>query len=158
MVSKLDLVDVMPRDLDAGLAALNPHAARSRGADLFAEGATPHVIAPDAHDHAGHDHLAEQGIVTRTIRLSAPLDWPRYAAWVQWMQQALGPRLLRMKGVVRMQDGDVRALHAVMQLFSAPQPVVSMPPEFGDGIIVVIAQDVSPAILEEASRRLASPG
>jgi G3E family GTPase len=154
VVSKLDLAGGMPRDLDARLDALNPHARRAATADIFSERATARAIVPDAHDHAHHDHLAEQGIATRTVRLRAPLDWPRYAAWVQWMQSALGRNLLRMKGVVRMADGEIRALHAVMQLFSAPEPMASIPAEFGDGVVVLITQDVAPELLDEAQRRL----
>ena len=153
-VTKLDLAGGVPPGLEVRLQSLNPHATRTAGDDLFSQGATVRAIAPVAHDHDGHDHLAEQGIATCTIRLRAPLDWPRYAAWVQWMQRTLGSSLLRMKGVVRMQDGEIRALHAVMQLFSAPRPVSSMPAEFGEGVVVLITQDVPASTLEEARRRL----
>jgi G3E family GTPase len=154
VVSKLDLAGTLPGELDARLSSLNPHARRTAGTDIFAGHAAARAIAASAHDHADHDHLSEQGIATRTIRLTAPLEWPRYAAWVQWMQQALGSRLLRMKGVVRVADGEARALHAVMQLFSAPQPVASLPADFGDGVVVLITQDVPRATLAEAQRRL----
>ncbi|MFO1303932.1 MAG: GTP-binding protein [Burkholderiales bacterium] len=165
VMSKLDLVGEVPEALDLRLAALNPHARRARARDLllFDDDAMPRALPPldhDGHDHddhRDHDHLAEQGIVTRAIRLDAPLDWPRYAAWVQWMQKTLGPALLRMKGVVRMDDGGVLALHAVMQLFAAPVPLATMPAELGLGVVVVIAQDVSPDVLDEARRRLAQP-
>ena len=145
VVSKLDLVE-MPRDLEARLASLNPHARRAGGAasDLFPDHAAARSLPSASHEHAGHDHLAEQGIATRVVRLTAPLAWSRYAAWVQWMRDTLGARLLRMKGVVRMADGEVRALHAVMQLFSAPHPMTTMPVDFGHGIVVLIAQDVPP--------------
>jgi hypothetical protein len=61
-----------------------------------------------------------------------------------------------MKGAVRMADGDVRALHAVMQLFSAPCELPGLPPELGNGVIVLITQDVAPSLLDEARRRLSS--
>ncbi len=158
VVSKLDLAGAMPQLLDARLAALNPHARRTDAHDiaLFDDDAMPRALPAATHHHDDHDHLAEQGIVTLTIRLDAPLDWPRYAAWVQWMQKTLGPALLRMKGVVRMDDGSVLALHAVMQLFAAPASVASMPPELGFGVVVVIAQDVAPGVLDEARLRIAS--
>ena len=156
VVSKLDLVAQLPIDLDARLRALNPHARRARSdePDLFAAHAIARSLAPAPHDHSDHDHLAEQGIATTTVRLDAPLPWPRYAAWVQWMRQALGARLLRMKGVARMDDGDICALHAVMQVFSAPQRVTAMPPGLGDGVVVIIAQHVGRDVLDEARRRL----
>jgi len=172
IVSKRDIADPATiARLGARLTALNPHApqvaaiAGDVGAhDVLvdevatqplrdAEISSAHLHDDDAHDDE-HDHLGRQGIAATTIRLDTPLDWPRYAAWVQWMQRALGPNLLRMKGIVRMADGEIRALHAVMQLFSAPQPVTSMPAEFGDGIVVLITQDVPPPVLDEAGRRL----
>jgi G3E family GTPase len=160
VVTKLDLVTQLPVDLDTRLRSLNPHARRARGdePDLFAAHAIERSLAPASHDHTDHDHLAEQRIATRTIRLDAPLPWARYAAWVQWMRQSLGARLLRMKGVVRMEDGEVHALHAVMQVFSAPQPMTAMPAGFRDGVVVIIAQHVAPEVLDEARRQLTGDG
>lgn len=88
------------------------------------------------------------------IRLAGPLSWPRYAAWVHWMQQAFGERLLRMKGAVAMDDGSVQALHAVMRLFNAPVPLSALPRELGHGVVVIIAQHAPAALMEEARRRL----
>lgn len=165
VVSKLDLAGLVAERLDLRLAALNPHARRTSARDLalFDDDAMPRALPRAAHDHrhdddrAGHDHLAAQGIVTLAIRLDAPLEWPRYAGWVQWMQRSLGAALLRMKGVVRMDDGGVLALHAVMQLFAAPVPLASMPPDLGFGVVVVIAQNVAPDVLDEARQRLLQP-
>jgi G3E family GTPase len=172
--------------LDAKLAARNPHAARLAAVDgvvaadsvivdapdpqalrqlALAEGAAARGDGGAVHAHGAvvgaaagdsHDHLDEHGIASTTLRLAAPLDWPRYADWVQWMQRAFGGGLLRMKGAVRMADGDVRALHAVMQLFSAPRELPGLPPELGNGVIVLITQDVAPSLLDEARRRLSS--
>ena len=73
---------------------------------------------------------------------------------MQWVQRTLGDGLLRMKGAVRMADGEVCALHAVMRLFSAPSPLPSLPDEFGAGVVILITQDVAPSTLDEARRRL----
>jgi G3E family GTPase len=101
--------------------------------------------------------VAEQAIATTTIRLHEPLDWPRYAAWVQWAQRALGEHLLRMKGAVRMADGETRALHAVLRMFSAPQALPALPRELGDGVVILITQGAAADLLDEARRRLAQP-
>ncbi|MEP7328676.1 MAG: GTP-binding protein [Betaproteobacteria bacterium] len=151
------------------LAKANPYAVRTTASsgDIPATDVFVDVHAPQAlrelsnatHDHAHdhehpHDHLAEQDITATTIRLDAPLAWPRYAAWVQWAQRTLGERLLRMKGAVRMDDGQAHALHAVMRLFSPPVPLPSLPDAMGEGVIVLVLQDVSPALQDEARRRL----
>ena len=60
-----------------------------------------------------------------------------------------------MKGAVRMGDGQVRALHAVMRLFSAPVQLPALPVALGNGVIVLVTQNVSPAVLDEAWQRLA---
>lgn len=174
VVSKTDLADAEQRAaLAARIHDLNPHAPHILAVAGAADAAQVFVDMLDAdpvrmlarapadehdheheHEHEHHDHLAEHGIASVAIHLRAPLDWPRYAQWVHWMQQSFGERLLRMKGAVRMEDGSVQALHGVMRLFSAPAPLVALPPELGFGAIVVIAQHVSPALMAEAQQRI----
>ncbi len=181
VVSKGDLAgaDSVAR-LEAALADRNPQAARVAaiaGAiaadeviiDALEPSALRQLAAACIHDdpqraaHAaaavvgvgGHDHLADRGIASTAIRLTAPLDWPRYAEWVHWLQRAFGDGLLRMKGAVRMTDGDIVALHAVMRLFSTPCALPSLPAELGDGVVVLITQDLPPSVLDEARQRLA---
>lgn len=162
VVSKGDLADASAlATLRARLAALNPHAPRIEAVEgdvgaqaVLADAHSGDFDATAAHDHADHDHLAEQGIATTTIRLAAPLDWPRYADWVQWATRALGDGLLRMKGAVCMADGETRALHGVLRLFSPPQVMASLPGEMGNGVVILITQDVPASILDEARRRL----
>lgn len=166
------------------LATLNPHAAQIvaidgavPAADVLAEAALPGAQwrasaaaqapaagRPQVHGHDGargtndnhgqHDHIGAHGIASVVIRLDAPLAWSRYAEWVAWMQRTFGERLLRMKGVVRMDDKGTYALHAVMRLFSAPRPLVAMPEGAGCGVVVLIAQHAAPALLDDAMRRL----
>ena len=176
VITKTDVAEAAAvDDLTARLAELAPHALRRmashgeiaggrclRGhpASGGARRACGDVVRrcarsrPPQHDH---DHLAADAIVSTAIRLSAPLSWQRYAEWVQWMQRTFGERLLRMKGAVLMEDGTVQALHAVMHLFNAPVPMPALPRELGHGVIVVIAQHVSPALIEEARRRIEIP-
>lgn len=179
VVTKGDLADAATlAQLDAALALRNPHAARVAAvlgavpaAQVLVNAETPQAlrwlaaVAPSADAHHGHahsaaadhahEHLVDQRIVSLAIRLRAPLPWPRYAEWVHWMQRAFGDRLLRMKGAVRMADGETRALHAVMHLFSAPAPLGPLPEELGDGVVVLIAQDAPAELMAEARRRLA---
>ena len=150
VVSKRDLADGAP--IEARLRALNPHAAL--GGAVFVDAQSGHVPALGAHGHEGHDHLAEQGIATISLRFCEPLTWARYADFVQWSQRTLGARLLRMKGAVRMEDGEARALHGVLRLFSAPQGIPTLPASLGCGAVVLVTQDVHAEELDEARRRL----
>jgi len=177
VVTKQDLAGPDTTALEAALRALNPHAARVAAVHgaVGAESVLVDMLQPRAlerlgsdhggdfehHEHHGddahHDHLAERGIASIAIRLSQPLDWPRYAEWVQWLQRTLGERLLRMKGAVRMSDGSVQALHAVMRLFSAPVPLPELPAALGDGVIVLITHDVDAALIAQAREGLIGP-
>jgi hypothetical protein len=53
-----------------------------------------------------------------------------------------------------MADGESRALHAVLRLFSPPQPLPALPDEMGHGVVVLITQNVAAATLGEARRLL----
>ena len=177
LVTKGDLANAATlARLDAALAGRNPHAARIAAvagdiaaAQVLVDAQAPQALrllaaaapagaAQPGHLHAAdhaHDHLDEQQIVSLAIRLQAPLSWSRYADWVQWMQRDFGDHLLRMKGAVRMDDGEACALHAVMRLFSAPVRLASLPVELGAGVVVLIAQNAPAELMEEARRRLA---
>jgi G3E family GTPase len=167
IVTKGDLADPSRvTALDEKLAAINPHAPRLSAVsgdippvdvlvDMLAPAAFARGNHDDAgdHDHAAHaDHVGAQGIATTTIRLAQPLPWPRYAEWVDRMQKRVGDALLRVKGVVRMDDGHAYVVHAAMRLFSAPAPVAAMPAGFGDGVVVVITQGASPGAIDGIRR------
>jgi len=167
IVTKGDLADPSRvTALDGKLAAINPHAPRLSAVsgdippvDVLVDMLAPAAIALFDHDHAGGhdhgahaDHVGAQGIATTTIRLAQPLPWPRYAEWVDRMQKRVGDALLRVKGVVRMDDGHAYVVHAAMRLFSAPAPVAAMPAGFGDGVVVVITQGASPGAIDGIRR------
>ena len=172
VVTKQDLAPSNAAALDAALRSMNPYAVKVsavRG-EIAADAVVVDMLQPraleryaahhdcaddvDGHDHAAHDHLAERGIASTSMRLERPLDWPRYAAWVQWLQRAFGERLLRMKGAVRMEDGSAQALHAVMRLFTAPAALPELPAALGNGVVVLITQDADEALIAEARERL----
>lgn len=157
VVSKRDLADAGANARIAErLRALNPHA--PIGPAVFDDAHAGALPAAGDDDHAGHDHLSEQGIATTSLRLGEPLPWSRYADFVSWSQRTLGERLLRMKGIVRMDDGEARALHGVLRLFSAPQGLPALPATLGHGVIVLITHNASAGELAEARRRLTTKG
>jgi G3E family GTPase len=170
--------------LGAQLATINPHASRMAAISgaIPADAVLVDLLAPFAlaslvgqtgrdrmegmdqcpagrdpareHDHGHADHIGAQGIATTTIRLTEPLTWARYAQWLDAMQKRVGDALLRVKGVVRMDDGGAYALHAAMRLFSAPLPLANMPDGFGDGVVIVITQNARAQLLDEMRRML----
>jgi len=69
-------------------------------------------------------HVLRYGIAAHVWRQpSAPMDWKTWAAWVQYMQRNLGEHLLRVKGVLRWEDGTWRGIHGVHHVFAHPEPL-----------------------------------
>lgn len=107
----------------------------------------------DGHDH-GHDHphlpghLEAHGYVSVIGRRHPPLGWAAYAAWVAKLQREAGPHLLRAKGIVRFDDGVVRAIQGVRLLFSPPAELARPLVEDAAGVIVLIAQGLERAQLQ----------
>ncbi|MEZ5653749.1 MAG: GTP-binding protein [Burkholderiaceae bacterium] len=91
------------------------------------------------HDHA-HDHLDAHGYGSAIAYRHRPLGWAAYAAWVARLQHEAGPHLLRAKGIVRFDDGKVRAIQGVRLLFSPPAEMARPLIEHAAGAIVLIAQ------------------
>jgi G3E family GTPase len=85
------------------------------------------------------------------VRLARPAGVSAYddlAAWLDNLAGALGDRLLRLKGLVRVRESQRPLLvQSVGTLFSAPRPFgepQATPPLF----LVIIARDLQPAELE----------
>jgi G3E family GTPase len=134
------------------VAALNPlaeivatadrdHAVAAAFAPLA--GIAPMPVAPQVAAEAVHPRIA--------VRLARPIDVLAYddlAAWLDNLAGALGERLLRLKGLVRVKESDRPVLvQSVGTIFSAPRPFGepnASPPLF----LVIIARDLSAGELE----------
>ncbi|GAA0502310.1 cobalamin biosynthesis protein CobW [Pigmentiphaga sp. NML030171] len=86
-------------------------------------------------------HVLRYGIASHVIRADGPVDWARYAAWVDYMQSRLGERLLRVKGILLMEDGAHYAIHGVRHVFSPPRPLDGEVPGDLSGVLVLITRD-----------------
>ena len=133
------------------IAALNPLAEivalaeRDRAvAAAFAPlaGVAPMPVPPEAAAQA-HARIA--------VRLARPTDVLAYddlATWLDNLAGALGERLLRLKGLVRVRESERPVLvQSVGTLFSPPRPFGT--PEAAPRLfLVIIARDLQPAELE----------
>ena len=85
------------------------------------------------------------------VRLARPTDILAYddlAAWLDNMAGALGERLLRLKGLVRVAESDRPILvQSVGTLFSPPRPF-GVPDDAASSFLVVIARDLRTGELE----------
>jgi G3E family GTPase len=109
-------------------------------------GVAPMPVLPQAEGQAAHPRIA-----VRLAQPTAVLAYDDLAAWLDNLAGALGERLLRLKGLVRVKDSERPVLvQSVGTLFSAPRPFgepQAAPPLF----LVIIARDLQPAELESVS-------
>ncbi len=92
-----------------------------------------HEHGPDHHhDHRHHDHHHHEGagphagVESWSVLLNRPLPWPRYRDWLDLVYSLNAARILRMKGLLWIEERDAPLL------IQAAGPVV-MPPELQPG-------------------------
>ena len=147
VATKTDLVSA--DDLAAApsaIAALNPLAeviaTRDREAAVLAAFApladTPLLREITADALSAHPRLA-----LCTARPAGDIDYPALAAWLDNLAGALGERLLRIKGLVRVAEGKTPLLiECVGTMFSPPRPLRRADPGLSS-FLVIIARDAS---------------
>ena len=80
----------------------------------------------DHHDHHGHDHhhhihdhVAESGITSISLKADRPLDAGRVTAWLNNVVQTQGVDILRAKGIIDVKGEDRRlvfqAVHMILE-------------------------------------------
>ena len=109
-------------------------------------GVAPMPVPPQAAVASVHPRIA-----VRLARPTAVLAYDDLATWLDNLAGALGERLLRLKGLVRVAESERPVLvQSVGTAFSAPRPFGeprSAPPLF----LVIIARDLQAADLEAVS-------
>lgn len=102
------------------------------------------AVAPAPAAHAGD-------AVSLTIARSQPLDWMAFSVWLSMLLHARGEDVLRVKGVLGLEDGGAVAVNGVQHIVHPPEHV---PAAAGDGPcttrLVVIARGVTPELIERS--------
>lgn len=105
------------------------------------------------HDHARHDAGVHQGGLDRNrhdehirafcLTRNAPLDWDRFADWVEMLISLHGANLLRIKGVLHVvgAEGPI-AIHGVQHLFHPPVELRGWPDADRRSRLVFITRDL----------------
>jgi G3E family GTPase len=108
--------------------------------------ATP-TAPPPAHDHH-HDHGDHTGgVQTVFLAIPHPIGWEAYAAMVRYFQTSLGERLLRTKGLVRIEgEPGLQVVQGVQLLFAPPRELVGAEAGATTGL-VLIGEELAPASL-----------
>ena len=121
-----------------------------------AYGAAPddhHDHGHAGHDHAGHDKEAHRGGLDRNrhdehirafcVTRNAPMDWDRFADWVEMIISLHGTNLLRIKGILNVAgaEGPI-AIHGVQHLFHPPVELKEWPDADRRSRLVFITRDI----------------
>ncbi len=101
------------------------------------------------HDHADHNHGAldrnrhDDRIRAFAITYDRPLDWPRFASWIEGLIATHGDKLLRIKGVLEVEGlAEPVAIHGVQHLFHPPASLPGWPAGPRRSQLVFILRDL----------------
>ena len=81
------------------------------------------------------------------------MDWPGWAAWTRHVSEKFGPRLVRVKGLLKMEDsGEVVLVQGVQGVFHPPQRFRDWPDADRANRLVCIARDIEREEIEQTLR------
>ena len=146
VVSKTDLADAA--EILACLAELNPAAeilTRSPAIEAFfpCEHKVRHAV-PIAKLGPMRARTHSSGIRAFSFRPPAPVTWAGWSAWSRLVAREFGARLIRVKGMLRIEDsGEIVFVQGVQGVFHAPQRFREWPDGDHANRLVCIARDLS---------------
>lgn len=153
-----EIVDRRQMELNT-LFAPRPYVAAERGEDVAGWLALETALAQEAHHAANEgaafpDNRHGRGIQTFSIIRAEPLPEARFRRFMATLQEAAGPRLLRVKGIVAVADDPnrPRIVHAVQHLASEPVILDSWPDDDHRTRLVFITGNVDPGPVRDLFR------
>ena len=128
VLTKLDLLaDEQPLErVVSALARLNPAASiRSALHGVLgdeelrpAAGAAAHTGDPDTPELAAH-HTDDVRVLS--VPADAPLDWLGFSIWLSMLLHARGEQVLRVKGLLELDDGTLVSVNGVQHVMHMPE-------------------------------------
>jgi G3E family GTPase len=148
LISKRDLGDAAP--VIAYVEELNPEAEIAEGpAAFFPCEASRKPIGSIASLGPIRNREHFSGIRAYSFRPAAPVTWAGWSAWSRLVATEFGARLIRVKGLLRMEDsGEVVFVQGVQGVFHAPQRFRDWPDADKSNRLVCIARDLRQAEIE----------
>jgi G3E family GTPase len=157
-IAKSDLLDAADRPvrleaLIQRLRAVNPAAAivdvaagEFRAVDLVALDSYPGVGQVATRAPAGHS----QSIGAYALRLSEPVRAAAFASFLDLLRAMLGPRLLRIKGLVALAEHPAEPLviHGVQHIFHPPRRLKAWPDDDRATRIVLVVDGLNRAAID----------
>lgn len=158
LVTKTDLVD--PGDVEqlvARLQALNPSAevaVTARG-DLVR--LVPPVSATQVNPARAQDRRVghTSSVATLEMVTDLPLDWQAFSVWLTALLHAHGPDILRVKGVLDIDQVGAVAINGVQHIVHQPEHL-AQPARPGTRIVFIL-QGIDPGSLERSFHRFVGP-
>jgi G3E family GTPase len=156
VISKRDLADARPvlsylKDLNVEIVDSVP--------DAFAPNATigkRHVPLSSLGPIRNREHFS--GIRAYSFRPPAPVTWAGWSAWTRLVKAAFGAKLIRVKGLLRMDDtGEIAFVQGVQGVFHAPQRFKDWPDGDKANRLVCIARDLAEKDLATTLTALNTP-
>jgi G3E family GTPase len=137
----------------------------SRGKQDQPHGNTPaHDHAHAHHDHDDHDHHHDVNRhdehISSFLCFHPPCDREmQLELFMELLQSYHGPNLLRMKGIVKMEDDPARpmVLHGVQHVMHPPERLAKWPDGDETTRLVFITRDIERAELENLLKAFTDP-
>ena len=131
--------------LEAQLAALNPHADLVRARRGHAEPAwfAPALLCPERMVTAEMRHAAhDESIESFVLQWTEPQPMAAIGTWLQGLADNYGARLMRVKGIVAIEeDPHAVAVHAIQHIVSPPDFLATLA---NDSRVVFITRGLEP--------------
>jgi len=108
------------------------------------------------HHHHGHDHDVnrhDSSIRAFCVTYDTPLDWDRFNSWVEMLTTVYGASILRIKGILNLEQIDKPlVIHGVQHVFHPPVKLEAWPDEDRRSRIVFITRGLEQEMFEHTLR------
>lgn len=103
-------------------------------------------------------HASDDRITTASVTLTRPIAPDLFDLWLDTLIALRGQDILRMKGIVHIQDLPTPfVFHGVQHIFEPPQPLTNWPEGDQTSRIVIIARDIPQQDLQQSLAMLEHP-
>lgn len=126
VITKVDLIEPGAGAAIAGaLRALNPAASMRTAVHGVLADEPPEIgVAPPAEtasSEAGASLAHTDDVSSLTLRAEGPVDWLGFAIWLSMLLHARGQDVLRVKGLLELDDGTLVSVNGVQHVVHPPE-------------------------------------
>ncbi len=109
------------------------------------------IARPAAKPLSLSHHALDERIQTASVTLNRPIPADVFDFWLDTLIALRGPNILRLKGIVHIEDvPHPFVFHGVQHIFEPPVPLDGWPEDDRTSRVVIIARDIPGSELEES--------